>query len=218
MTYGEWGARVWCLCGGRNVDCTDGNGEVLILSQVARGNPIYYLLNVLVGSTIILCLVVGGVECLNGEATAVGIMKKAAAIGGMLIAYLTLRIREGDTILVTERGIRECNWVRTKRIDWDEVECVYIYGWMENARHLCGGWLDRLVWTELRVGGRRVSIRLTNRYGGYDRVRQYLERRCREKVRVRSVDVVDLTIGLLGMGAGLLGIAYAAQLRLWLQR
>lgn len=203
--------NMWKFFGCTNAHLAD-SGKYIVVSRVNRKNPMYYLMNVIIviASLIFILLFIA---FLFGKGCFSNIM-----LGGLLtcffyILYFGVRLKEGDTIVATEDGIVELNWLFSQYIKWSDIIKVYFYNSGEYLRRLPGLKEFNWTWTNIKIKGRNQTIRINTAYSNYEQLQEYIKKQCIAKISEGKFEPLYFLVGLIAALAGILGAMYLPRLR-----
>lgn len=203
--------NIWKFFGGTNVDCVY-NSKNGVVSKINRKNPMYYLLNIMIVAAILI-YILSFVAFLFGKVSTFQIFVSFILIDIFLLLYFLLRIKDGDTIVASEEGIKDINWLFSKYIKWSDVVKVYFYTGGEYLRNLPG--LKEFNWTRtnIKIKGHNQTIRINTVFSEYsndEQLQEYIKRRCSGKIKEKGFNLLRLLIGLI---VGILGAIFLLKVR-----
>lgn len=200
--------NLWKFFGGTNVDCVY-NSKNGVVSKISRKNPMYYLLNIMIVAAILIFILLF-VAFLFGKASAFQIFVSFILIDIFLLLYFLLRIKDGDTIVATEEGIKELNWLFSKYIEWSDVVKVYFYSGGKYLKNLPGLKALDWTWTNIKIKGHNQTIRVNTAYSNNEQLKEYIKMRCSGKIKEKGFNPLSLLIGLI---VGILGAVFLLKIR-----
>jgi len=120
----------------------------------------------------------------------------------VLSISLMIRLKEGDTIIVSNEGIEEINWLFSKFIGRDEIAKIYIY-----AEGILSRKYSQLLkvlgvhWTCITIKGKHKAITINTRFSDIENLREYILLKWPEKIENRKVEPIYkwLTLILVGL-------------------
>ena len=203
--------NIWNFFGGQNVSY-DKYNESAIVSRVNRKNPLYYLINIIM-LIAILIFVLLFVSFLFGKDCISSIFVGFVFICINTFLIISVRLREGDTIVTTDGGIMELNWLFVKYIKWSDIIEVTFYSGGKPLKQLLGLKVFAWQWTNIKIKSSTDTIRINTAYSNNEQLQQCIKRQCFGKVNEGKFDPLYLLIGLLAAIAGIFGAIYLSKLR-----
>jgi len=123
---------------------------------------------------------------------------------------------DGDTIIASEDGIVEVNWLYSKYIKWNDVLKVCFYS---SKKMMVGiGWKTvESNWVNIKISGKNQSIRVNTKYSNNERLQQYITKQCAGKITEGSFEPLVMTIALIAASTAILGLIYLPEIREYLE-
>ena len=178
MLIGKQIKNLWRFFGGMNAYSDSNQSDVV--SMVNRKNPMYYLSNVMI---IIMILIFISLFVDNFfEKENLLLIFFISLLCFCFLLYFLIRIKEGDTVIAMEDGIKELNWLFSRFIKWDDVTKVSFYPEGELSKKL--PWLKiyyDIIWTNIKVKGSRKTIRVSTKFSNNEQLQEYIRSKCRGK-------------------------------------
>jgi hypothetical protein len=150
------------------------------------------------------------VAFLFGKVSAFQIFVLFILVDIFLLFYFLLRIKDGDTIVATEDGIMELNWIFSKYIKWSDVVKVFFCEGGGYLRNLPGLKTFNWTWTNIKIKGHNQTIRVNIAYSNNEQLKEYIKMRCSGKIKEKGFNLLRLLIGLI---VGILGAVFLLKLR-----
>jgi len=173
--------------GGRNVPYRETKTD--IVARVNRKNPMYYLLNIMLFAMILIFALLVIANFFKGK---IWLFLLFIGLQGFFLSlYIVIRIRDGDTIVCSDSGIKEVNWLFTRFIKWEEIVKVYFYSEGKLAKKF--PWLKTcfdIAWTNIKVKGKKDIIRINTRFSHSTQLQAYIRSKCEGKIINRTYEPI----------------------------
>jgi hypothetical protein len=171
------------LFGNKNVYYHGTESEMV--SRINRKNHMYYLLNIMIITMILIFVSLFMVDFFKKKDQLLVFF--AGQFFVLLILYIYVRIKEGDTIVCLEEGIKELNWLFSRSIRWEKIDKVYFDNEGSLSKRL--PWLKTYFdtpWHNIIIRGDGKKIRISTRFSDNEHLQEYIRSRCKGKIEERE--------------------------------
>lgn len=179
---------------GGNVYLDETNNAILIISKVKRKKPVYYLINIFLIFLLILFLVSLIFSLTSNDIDFNFEFFSLGAIIFLFCIYFLIRIKEGDTIIAMEDGIKELNWLYSRFIRWGDIVKVYFYseGELSKKFHLLN-FFD-ITWASIKIKWSNKTIRISTKFSNNEKLQEYIRSKCSGKIEERKYEPLSTLV------------------------